>query len=186
MEIFHLTHDDYQSSRWSGGTTTCLYLYPPNGDYPSRRFRVRISSAVIELPESDFTPLEGVTRFITPLEGGFTLTHGDGHGRVMSPLDRPYRFSGDLPTHSVGRATDFNLMLKDTAGDMTVERGQLRACPGLNAYYTIEACKITCGDRLFDMQAGELLLVFTDTGLTLSSSKGPIICCYAALMVPGT
>ena len=56
MEIFHLTHDDYQSSRWSGGTTTCLYLYPSNGDYPSRRFRVRISSAVIELPRATLHP----------------------------------------------------------------------------------------------------------------------------------
>ena len=83
MRILHLKKKDYATSRWSGGTTTQLYLYPEDGSYAQRRFQIRVSSAAVELEESDFTPLPGVDRWITPLAGGFTLTHPGREPVVM-------------------------------------------------------------------------------------------------------
>ena len=82
MIIRHLTAGDFRTSTWSGGTTTELYLYPENGSYAARDFLFRISSATVDLPESDFTALPGVERYITPLAGSFTLTHP-----VASPVE---------------------------------------------------------------------------------------------------
>ena len=62
--------DQYKVSTWSGGTTTEIFLAPRDGSYADRRFDFRISSATVDLEESDFTPLDGVKRFLTILEGG--------------------------------------------------------------------------------------------------------------------
>ena len=43
------TEKDYKVSKWSGGDTTELYLYPENGDYRSGNFQLRISSATVEI-----------------------------------------------------------------------------------------------------------------------------------------
>ena len=89
MQILHLTQKDYKTSQWSGGTTTELLIWPEGADYAKREFQVRISSATVELAESDFTPLQGVIRYITPLSGGFTLTHPGEMPVVMAPMYLP-------------------------------------------------------------------------------------------------
>lgn len=177
MEIRHLRPSDYKTSAWSGGTTTELLLYPADGSYAERRFRVRISSATVELEQSDFTPLEGVTRYITPLSGGFTLTHPNGESVRLAPLATPYRFSGDTPTHCVGRASDFNLMLKGCAGEMRIcDGGTLSA--GLNALYPTRDAVLCIDGRRFSMKRGELLVVFPHAP-TAFTSTAPTICCFA-------
>ena len=93
MKILHLTEKDYKVGLWSGGSTTELFIWPEGADYSRREFTFRVSSARVDLEESDFTPLMGVTRYITPLTGGFTLTHPDCAPVVMGPLSEPYRFS---------------------------------------------------------------------------------------------
>jgi environmental stress-induced protein Ves len=107
MRILHLTKQDYKVSQWSGGTTTEVFIWPEGSNYATRKFGLRISSATVDLPESDFTPLPGVMRYIVPLQGSFTLTHPGKQPVVMEPLCQPYRFSGEIPTHCVGKATDF-------------------------------------------------------------------------------
>ena len=96
MRIRHLTAEDYKVSQWSGGTTTEIFIWPADASYAAREFSLRISSATVELEESDFTALPGVTRYIVPLQGGFTLTHPGKTPVVLSPLDTPYRFSAAL------------------------------------------------------------------------------------------
>ena len=54
MIIRHLTAADFRTSAWSGGTTTELFLYPEGGSYAARDFLFRISSATVDLEESDF------------------------------------------------------------------------------------------------------------------------------------
>ena len=111
--------DQYKVSTWSGGTTTEIFLAPRNGSYAERRFDFRISSATVDLEESDFTPLEGVKRFLTILEGEMDLTFRETEIRKVNL--KPYEvveFMGDVPTYSVGKAKDFNLMLKGCDGVM--------------------------------------------------------------------
>ena len=65
MNIRVIDPSCFHTSVWSGGKTTELYLYPFDGSYAERRFLFRISSASVDLAESHFTKLEGVTRYLT-------------------------------------------------------------------------------------------------------------------------
>ena len=181
MRILHLKKEDYATSRWSAGTTTQLYLYPEDGSYAQRRFQIRVSSAAVELEESDFTPLPGVDRWITPLAGGFTLTHPGREPVVMGPLQAPYGFSGGIETHCVGRAVDFNLMLQGAAGRMEIRTLSSPVEPGFNGFYPVADCAFLLEGRRHVLEGGELLVVWADAPGTILWDDGAVICCHAAL-----
>lgn len=109
--IRKLTKDDYRVSTWSGGTTAQLAIYPETEEYADRNFLWRISSATVDLPESDYTALPDYDRFITPLNGQMILTHDGGSETDVKPLTI-HEFDGAAATHCVGVCTDFNLMLR--------------------------------------------------------------------------
>ena len=180
MRVLHLTERDYKTSVWSGGTTTELFIWPAGADYGKREFAFRISSATVDLEESDFTPLPGVTRYITPLTGGFTLTHPGETPIVMAPMDRPYRFSGEIATHCLGRATDFNLMLKGAAGEMRVCSGKVPVRPGFNGFYAPQAAVFTL-DRPYSMAPGDMLAVFAEHADTIDLGEAKAIACWVAI-----
>lgn len=46
--MLRMTQDDYAVSRWSGGTTTQLAIFPPGASYADRDFLWRVSSAAVE------------------------------------------------------------------------------------------------------------------------------------------
>lgn len=181
MRILHLTPKDYKVGHWSGGTTTELFIWPKDADYAARQFQLRVSSAVVELEESDFTPLAGVTRYITPLTGGFTLTHPGCAPVVMKPLDAPYCFSGETPTHCVGKAADFNLMLKGVEGSMTLCRNLWTIEPGFNCLYAAEETVVQLQQPQL-LRPGELLVVFASSRRSLALS-GQAIACSAAITI---
>ncbi len=97
------------TSEWSGGTTTQLFIFPPESSYPERTFSVRISTATIRIPKSDFTSLPGFNRLLMVLEGGLTITHHEAHQVQLSPLEMD-TFRGSWTTSSEGLATDFNII----------------------------------------------------------------------------
>ncbi len=175
MNILHLTKTDYKTTAWSGGTTTEIFIWPEDASYAAREFSFRISSARVDLPESDFTPLPGVERWITPLTGGFTLTHGEGTPTVMAPLDSPYCFDGGSPTHCVGTATDFNLMCKDVSGQMYIAREIAQLQPGFNGFYALEAGFF--GSAL--LEKGDFLGIFTEEASALPLPAA--IACHVTL-----
>ena len=178
MRILHLTKKNYKCSAWSGGTTTELFIWPEGADYGKREFSFRVSSATVELAESDFTPLPGVERYITPLSGGFALTHPGKPAVRMAPMDAPYRFSGEEATHCVGKATDFNLMLKGVAGEMAVCSGKVPVRPGFNSFYApVDAVFTLNGSH--HMAAGEMLVVFSDGESAIDLGEGKAIACWA-------
>lgn len=111
MALIHLTARDYIVSQWSGGTTTQVAIAPTGAVYADRDFLWRISSASVDLDESDFTPLPDYHRWISTLEGGMTLSHEGGEKIVLAPYE-VHQFDGGVDTHSWGRCTDFNLMLR--------------------------------------------------------------------------
>ena len=41
--------EDFVTSKWSGGSTTELYIYPPQAVYREGNFKCRISSATVEV-----------------------------------------------------------------------------------------------------------------------------------------
>lgn len=111
MEIRLIGEEDYITTEWSGGKTTQLYIYPEDSNYKALNFKFRLSSATVESEKSEFTKLEGVDRFITPLDNDLKLTHYHNNYVRLKPLE-VYRFDGGEDTVSYGIARDFNLMLR--------------------------------------------------------------------------
>ena len=164
MQVFHLTQKDYITSIWSGGSTTQLFLWPPQGNYNERDFLFRISSATVETETSTFTELPGIGRYITPLQGGLTLQHKGHHTVTLQPLQID-SFSGNWQTTSIGKARDFNLMLKKCQGQLALlpRRTRLEIEPArresFEGFYFTKPGNCLVQGTTYPVQAGDLLLL---------------------------
>lgn len=121
MSVDIIKKSEYQTSKWTGGTTTELLIHPKNSSFGRRDFSFRLSLAQVELDESEFTHLPGINRTLMVLEGKLTLEHPGQYSVTLKKFDTD-TFQGDWDTISYGRATDFNLM---TMGE---SKGILRGC----------------------------------------------------------
>jgi len=164
MQVYHQTGQDYITSAWSGGTTTQLFIWPPQSNYSARDFLFRISSATVETETSTFTELPGIDRIITPLKGGFTLQHKDHYSVTLQPLQIDC-FSGDWQTTCIGKARDFNLMLKNCQGQLEllprgsrleIEPSKREAFAG---FYFTKPGNYLLNGITHAVQAGDLLLL---------------------------
>lgn len=106
-----LSAKNYITTKWSGGTTTQLYIYPEDADYGERNFFWRVSTAHIDEETSVFTALPGIQRWILPITGDLDLDIAGEHIH-LTPL-QTCCFDGGLPIRSSGRIQDFNLMLSE-------------------------------------------------------------------------
>ncbi len=119
--IKKLSKQDYIVSDWSGGKTVQIAIGPEDAVYADRNFLWRVSSATVELKESDYTSLPDYKRFITPLNGEMILSHNGGTEININPLTI-HEFDGADNTHCKGVCTDFNLMIRKgrCSGNMSV------------------------------------------------------------------
>ena len=155
MSLLLMTPDRYIVSQWSGGTTTQVAIAPEGAVYADRDFLWRISSASVDLEESDFTALPDYHRWISTLEGGMTLSHEGGEKIVLAPYD-VHQFDGGVDTHSWGRCTDFNLMLR---------KGK---CEG-----TVRALKLAAGEQAeVAVASGAEVILFCGKGKAAVSLNG--------------
>ena len=197
FNVRKLTQCDYLTSVWSGGTTTQLAIFPPDAVYAHRDFLWRVSSATVDLEESDFTPLPDYDRLIATLRGEIVLTHNGGAPLTLRPFE-VHAFSGGDATHSVGRCRDFNLMLRRGRAAGTMEalhlagsaqtspaKGRGSAVSGaeegfrppeadetLLLYCAAGSC--TVGD--IPLRAGETLLCTDPIPLTLTGAAELMLC----------
>lgn len=164
-----LGREDYQTTGWSGGTTTELAISPDGSVYAERDFQWRLSSATVELEESTFTCLPDYSRLIMTLKGGIRLSHNGGDWLDL-PEFTVHAFDGADETVSVGKVVDFNLMLRkgrcggelipfQTKDEVSGEAGEL--LPGLRDYETV----------LFYCHQGGLTISL-ETGVSLSLKEG--------------
>jgi uncharacterized protein len=107
--------NELSASRWSGGTTTELFIYPENASYSDRTFDLRISTATVELEQSDFTLLPGYSRMLMVLEGQLKMVHDTGleNNEVNLGAFEQSFFSGDWRTTGYGKVRDFNVLFKE-------------------------------------------------------------------------
>ncbi|MEQ9401973.1 MAG: HutD family protein [Cyclobacteriaceae bacterium] len=113
-----LTSEKFQTTKWSGGLTTELFIFPSTAVYKKRNFDFRLSTATVEAATSIFTPLDGVSRTLMVLDGIMKLVH-EGHHTTELFKYQADRFDGGWKTSSFGTCTDFNLMTKGaTKGDL--------------------------------------------------------------------
>ncbi len=148
----------FNISRWSGGTTTELFIWPHGASYAERRFGIRISTATVDIAESTFTKLPGVTRYIAPLGDGFTLKIGQNEPEFI-PHAAVKRFDGGEDVTCAGAGRDLNLMLSGAAGELIMikpnERHIVRQAEFLFAMNT---------------ESGEFLRIYADAGETVTAS----------------
>ena len=111
MEIRKFVKENLLSTKWSGGTTTQLYIYPENADFSSRQFDFRISTASIDVESSDFTTLKGFERKLLVLSGNLELEHAEHHSKKLVPFEQDC-FLGEWQTRSRGKAVDFNVIYR--------------------------------------------------------------------------
>lgn len=184
--MIHLTETDYTVSRWSGGTTTQIALFPPESSYAGRDFLWRVSSAVVEDEESTFTPLPDYGRYLMLLEGSLVLRH-DGGGAI--PLDpwEPHAFDGGAETVSAGRCRDFNLMVRKGRCRGAVRPLRFPEAGEADVHLGVRVGKLECaallycaqgsgraalGEEAASLAAGESLLITAEGTLRLEA-PGP-------------
>jgi len=179
------TSADYETTAWSGGTTTQLLIAPEDAHYAARDFLWRVSSATVERDKSDFTALPDYERRIATLRGEITLMHNGGAPIRLRPYE-VHAFSGADRTHSIGRCTDFNLMLRRGKAEGTMEAlllgaGESREFPTdgdhMLLYVAEGACTVMIGAERIELQIGESLLCNGKAVLSLASADS------AALML---
>lgn len=106
---------ELSANKWSGGTTTELFIYPPASSYALRDFDYRISTATVETERSEFTDLSGYQRILCVLSGELTMEFHADSGKPdtvkLLPLEQ-VSFPGDVKVVGFGKVTDFNIIYK--------------------------------------------------------------------------
>ncbi len=100
---------EHKTTKWSGGTTTELAIYPPDAEYRSGDFLWRFSTAIVEQEVSTFTLMPNISRTLMLTKGHMVLRHEGHHTAELGPYEQD-RFDGGWVTYSQGQGKDLNLM----------------------------------------------------------------------------
>ena len=158
-----LKSNDFQVSDWSGGKTKQLYLSPPTGHYGKRDFDYRLSTATVELAESQFSDLSGFHRILMSLDHTLHLHNASRQEEMVLAPFTPYVFEGSDSITSRGTCTDFNLIYSDHyQGQMiAISNGQeLIRDDEIQFIYALSNLMVT-GTNLpsLNLETGQLLIV---------------------------
>ena len=162
-----LKSNDFQVSDWSGGKTKQLYLSPPTGHYGKRVFDYRLSTATVELAESQFSDLSGFHRILMSLDHTLHLHNASQQEETVLAPFTPYVFEGSDDITSRGTCTDFNLIYSDHyQGQMIAisNRQELSRDDEIQFIYALEDLTVT-GTNLpaLNLEAEQLLIVEKET-----------------------
>lgn len=179
VKLRHILPQQYVVSEWSGGKTTQLSISPENSEYGDRNFLWRLSSATVELDESDFTPLPDYNRLISVLQGEMRLSHDGAEAIRLQPYT-VHAFDGGVPTHSEGRCVDFNLMLRKDrcCGSLQTlcaqQPGSMSLTPAVQSPANYPNCTfaVYCGEGGVTVSVGERSAVLKAREMALLESAG--------------
>ena len=162
-----LKSNDFQVSDWSGGKTKQLYLSPPTGHYSKRDFDYRLSTATVELAESQFSDLSGFHRILMSLDHTLHLHNASRQEETVLAPFTPYFFEGSDSITSRGTCTDFNLIYSDHyQGQMiAISDGQeLSQDEAIQFIYALSDLMVTGTDLpSLNLETGQLLIVEKET-----------------------
>jgi environmental stress-induced protein Ves len=106
------------TTKWSGGITSQLFIYPDESSVEARDFDFRISTAKVEAKSSSFTPFLGYNRTLLILTGGIQINHAGHYQKQLKQFDQDF-FKGDWETSSKGTCVDFNGISKTKFANVT-------------------------------------------------------------------
>lgn len=162
-----LKSNDFQVSDWSGGKTKQLYLSPPTGHYGKRDFDYRLSTATVELAESQFSDLSGFHRILMSLDHTLHLHNASRQEKTVLAPFTPYFFEGSDSITSRGTCTDFNLIYSDHyQGQMLTisDREELSQDEAIQFIYALSDLRVTgTGLPSLNLETGQLLIVEKET-----------------------
>ena len=162
-----LKSNDFQVSDWSGGKTKQLYLSPPTGHYGKRDFDYRLSTATVELAESQFSDLSGFHRILMSLDHTLHLHNASRQEETVLAPFTPYFFEGSDSITSRGTCTDFNLIYSDHyQGQMLAisDREELSRDEAIQFIYALGDLMVTgTGLSSLNLETGQLLIVEKET-----------------------
>ena len=168
MNIDIYKAEDFKTTKWSGGSTTELYIHPLTANYAAGNFNFRISSATVEIENSDFTILPGVSRQLMVLKGSIKVSHKNHHEIQLNKREIDC-FEGSWQTSAVGTCVDFNLMTKgNTEGKISSVcvsaakslNFQLDATCEFIIFYVYEGkLQFHFGSEMRNLNQGELLVI---------------------------
>lgn len=91
--IKKITFKDYKDTKWSGGLTSEIFIYPENASVGERNFSIRVSTATTEVEESTFSDYSSYTRYISTFDNPLKLLV-NGEERNLKPFEI-FKFSGE-------------------------------------------------------------------------------------------
>lgn len=119
---------------WSngGGVTREVAAHPPGAGWDTFAWRVSLADVTRDGP---YSPLPGVQRILTVVDGGGLELTVDGGTHLLPDRYRPFRFPGSAATDSrllAGPVVNLNVMLRDGRATATVDvvRGSRTVAPG--------------------------------------------------------
>lgn len=185
MNIRIIRKSENVITRWSGGTTSQVYIYPENASYADRNFIFRLSMANAEMSDSVYTVLPGVKRYLVSLSGESTVVH-EKECVHLEPYGTVDCFIGDTHTEAHGAIRDFNLMLKGADGDMSVLREkELYIDPSFDFYalYADDMASLCVYNKTYDLDPGDCILLteLSSEKITFSKGTGRVILCRIKL-----
>ena len=162
-----LRANDFQVSDWSGGKTKQLYLSPPTGHSGKREFDYRLSTATVELAESQFSDLSGFHRILMSLDHTLHLHNASRQEETVLAPFTPYFFEGSDSITSRGTCTDFNLIYSDHyQGQMLAisDREELSQDEAIQFIYALSDLRVIGTDLpSLNLETGQLLIVEKET-----------------------
>ena len=96
-----------------------LVILPEDAEFKKGNYDLRISIATVEVEKSTFTPLPGVNRILTILNGELQLIHEGHHSTTLKQYQQD-SFLGDWQTKSIGKVRDFNVMTRNYLAEVTI------------------------------------------------------------------
>lgn len=154
------------TAKWAGGTTTQLAIFPEGTEYTKFNFLFRLSTATVEVPESTFTFMPGVTRHLMILDGTLDIDHKGRYKKHLPKFGYDV-FDGEWPTTAKGEVTDFNLMVREKSGgklqaialrDREEETIEFRSKVKYSGIYLLSgSVRVISGTNSAEMKKGDFL-----------------------------
>jgi len=174
-----IKRNEHKTSNWAGGTTTELFIYPENSSYQERNFTWRISSATVDLDTSKFTQLVDYERIIMVLEGKLILNH-DGIDSINLKELEQFEFDGGINTDSIGKVTDFNVMMRKGKCKGRIEVVQLGPKSTLTTIFEDDKDEVSNSSENVDVyyNMGDKLKISINESSTITLENKDILIIY--------
>jgi len=176
--------EEFVTTKWTGGETTQLFIFPEEANFSKRDFLFRVSSATFSSTESQFSNFDGYQRYILPLEGNLKVFHKRLYNRDLNKYDVEY-FDGGWSTFSKNTldCRDYNFIVKSgyTSSMQILQKGDVLVISSLAVLtiFSVDDFSIELSNSNEDriIEGFSLFLIETENieHIKIKDSNSPVI-----------